>query len=850
MEIAEPEQQQLGRYRIERTLGAGGMGVVYLAHDTKLHRPVAIKKLRDDATSATARARIQSEAQLLARLNHSNIVQLYDVLEERDGIALVMEYVEGTTLKQWMREASPSLRDKLSLLIQLCHGLTEAHSLGIIHRDLKPDNILITRGGADGFTAKITDFGIAKSLQADESITREDHVAGTVEVMSPEQLQGYPLCPRSDLFSLGTIAYELLCGSRPFDKGDRGENGPMALAQRVVHDPHTPPQQANPDLPEPFAALLDRLLSKNPEQRPESAEQVAEALGFLRTEGSNTITGDYSETVTRLLRKPPNKRKRLLATLAGLVVLGSAGYWGWKEITKLEPQYIAVLPVQIEGEIRGGQELKSLTKTMVKQALIGSTLNLKTSALVAYEPEKASTLETQLSALRDKGATGAISAKLDCAQQRCDINIELINPANEKIINQAGFTILPLKRPESSYRISSAARELFTKKYRKETLPPPMQKDDYDTYLAIASRIENKNSFASDEASLVRLLNKYPTHPNLYRAVAWLAINLYIANNNLDFITKGLVNLERAKAHNVDQALILELEFLLKSQQENPEGLDRMIADLQALDFPSASLLTEYARLLYRKGDHKESLQIAKDASVINPTPESLYLLGINQYIQGEYEKSINTLMRCITLNPQHWSSQSLLASIFVEQGDYFKGEQVLLKIPAEQLTWYEHTNFGTIYFFQKKYKKALQSYNQALIISPDNATTLGNIADTYLSLGDHEAARETFLKLKNVTASASDAEGKKFFALSLAYLGEIDPAIKLTHALIQEYPNNTNIKYMAAQIYALAGENRSASYYIEELINQGMDREWFSLPVFSQACVSASAAVKAALCQ
>ncbi|HEY8570287.1 serine/threonine-protein kinase, partial [Microbulbifer sp.] len=244
----------IGRYRATTRLGSGGMGVVYLATDERLNRQVAIKKLLRNPNSSNAGERIRREALLLAQLNHNNIVQLYDVVEDEHGIALVMEYVDGCSLDRWQKERSPDLAQKLQLLKQICAGLTRAHSAGIIHRDLKAENILVDSSG----TIKITDFGIAKNWQEDSGLTREQHVAGSWGAMSPEQAQGKPLDNRSDLFALGVLAYRLLCGQNPF--GDN--NSPYVIVDRIVKSPHPPAARLAPELPQALCALLDRLLAK------------------------------------------------------------------------------------------------------------------------------------------------------------------------------------------------------------------------------------------------------------------------------------------------------------------------------------------------------------------------------------------------------------------------------------------------------------------------------------------------------------------------------------------------------------------------------------------------------------
>ncbi|MCX2835021.1 serine/threonine-protein kinase [Microbulbifer thermotolerans] len=836
MEIAESEQEQLGRYQIERTLGAGGMGIVYLARDTRLQRQVAIKKLRKDATSASAGARIQSEAQLLAKLNHPNIVQLYDVLEEPAGIALVMEYIDGTSLKEWMREHSAPLRDKLSLLMQICKGLTAAHKLGIIHRDLKPDNILITIDG----TAKISDFGIAKSQNEDaQNITREDHVAGTVEAMSPEQLKGQPLDTRSDLFSLGTIAYELLCGRKPFDQG---ENGALALAHRIVNEPHIPPGHAWPGIPEPVAALLDRLLHKDPQQRPQSAQQVYEALDFLyQHQTDDTDTREFSATVTQLLRKPPSRRRRVLRALTGatgFVAMGIAGYFGWEYATRLDPQYIAVLPVEINGEVRGEENAKELTAAMVRQAMMNAASRLKASALVSFTPKEGQDFDAQLQALRDKGVTDALLARLECARVRCEIELQRIGPADGQIKQQASFVLLTDKKQESSYRVSNTATYLFSPNYiRHASTPELMGDEDYEVYLDIIARSEKRLISESDLKLLDNLLLRYPKNENLYRAYIKAVTSLYVSTNKSELIAMGVEALSKAKSQGIGERTILELELWLRTYDTNREAFDALLPQLLALDFPPAEIIAKYAKSLYIQGKYDSGIRYANKAAEINPSKSNLYLLALNYFGNGDYPNSKKILERIIQKYPEHWSSYGLLGAILIEMGEYPQALSAISKIPQESLSWHDHSNLGVANLLQKNYEAALVNYKNALEIAPDNLTTLANIAEIYTITNNKELQKNQYEKILQLTEGSSNIEAKIYRALSIAYLGNISDAITLIYKLNREYPEDTNVKYVSAQIYLLAREYRSASVYIDQLLDQGMSADWFSLPTFAQLC-------------
>lgn len=261
----QKELTQIGHYTILNAIGRGGMGLVYLARDTRLDRQVAIKCLRTELIEAHYRERFKREALLLAKLNHPHIVQIYDYLETDTQLALVMEYVDGRNLQQHLREHIVPLAQRMQWITQIAQGLAIAHDAGIIHRDLKAENILINKHKL----AKITDLGIAKSQ--DSSATLTEHVMGSYASMSPEQAMGEELDFRSDLFSFGILAYQLVCGVHPFGETENK----LQLMQRIISHPPIPPTKNNPDLPPSVVDLLGQLLSKNPDNRPASTHWVA-----------------------------------------------------------------------------------------------------------------------------------------------------------------------------------------------------------------------------------------------------------------------------------------------------------------------------------------------------------------------------------------------------------------------------------------------------------------------------------------------------------------------------------------------------------------------------------------------
>lgn len=272
-DIAVTEPIRIGHYELRNCIGRGGMGLVYRARDTKLERDVAVKCLRTELFEHHYVERFKREALLLAKLNHPNIVQIYDFIEAPDQLALVMELVEGQNLQTYLREHITPIAQRLQWLVQIAEGLAIAHDAGIIHRDLKLENILINKRGQ----AKITDLGIAKSQDFNATLT--DYVAGSYCSMSPEQAMGEAITFKSDLFSLGILAYQLLCGAHPF--GDTRNK--LQTMQRIISHPPTAPQKYNPDLPAEFIDLLGQLLSKDPDKRPDNTHWVAAQFEKLKS---------------------------------------------------------------------------------------------------------------------------------------------------------------------------------------------------------------------------------------------------------------------------------------------------------------------------------------------------------------------------------------------------------------------------------------------------------------------------------------------------------------------------------------------------------------------------------------
>jgi tetratricopeptide (TPR) repeat protein len=841
----------VGPYRVDRRLGRGGMGEVFLAWDPRLEREVAVKRIRSGAgtpTDSERRARFRHEARITAALNHPAIVQVFDLITQGDTDHLVMEYVPGLSLREVLRQGPLPLARGLAVALDVAEGLAYAHRRGVLHRDLKTENVLLTHDGQ----AKISDFGIAlrRSPGPDaERLTREGMVVGTHRAMSPEQACGEEVDARSDLFSLGVLFYELFTGSSPF----LADSGPETV-RRVLSETPPPASELNLEIPAELSDLIHELLEKNPAMRPASARDVADRLRALATRPSaedqatlypTAFTPRPSHPATPaapapVASMPPLPRRLPVPLLAGIGILATVAV---VLILLLRPGppppplYVAVL----QPELRNG------TPSEGTDFLAFAVRGALQSALTRFEGVFAKTA-SEVDAVSGPAAAVARAVAADevlepsfiCRGRTCSVEVARLR-GRDGAVTWSDRVDVSLDDPLT---VAQALAVLIRKGYPERKLRQGVpdlrvRPEDYAEYMDIRRRLVAGSREGPDlRRSLEKVRRRSPDFVDAYLLEAQIDLNRFEQTRDPAHLNRALALLADAQSRAPGDP---EVGFTRASAQLRSGRLEAAESSIAAFEREAPGDLRALdlrADLLERQGKPAEALALSRKAADVQPSWSRLYGYALRAWRQGETAVARKTLETLLERAPGNSPGRTLLATLELTQGDPARAallfEEIASTQPSDSGVL---ANLGLARMLQGDHEASAAALERAARIEPDSYPLLLNLAQAR-GLQGRKAEADRMLR-RVLALSEKDPVAEEWQRLTVraqafAQLGEPRKAVAEVQEALRLAPHSGQVAFEASLVYALVGDRTAALVNAERARDLGFESPgWFRLPWF-----------------
>jgi len=828
-----PDPASIGPYRVIRRLGAGGMGEVFLAHDPRLDRPVAIKRIRSEiGTDPARRARFLREARVTASLSHPAIVQVFDLPSEGGADHIVMEYVAGTTLHRLLEQGPLPVSEGLPIALALAEGLACAHRHGVVHRDLKAENVLLT---ADG-EPKIADFGIARRPPAagEETLTAEGAVLGTYRVMSPEQARGETTDARSDLFALGVLLYEMFTGRSPF----LAENG-LATMQRVLHHRPPPASEVDPEIPGALSELIDHLLEKEPVLRPRDAGEVADRLRALDT---GTDAGE--PTLQPGARTPPEPRPaaapspqrwgRLLFALALLAGLAAVVWLGLRVRSSetAPPLYVAVLaPRPSEDAFLG----------FAVRGALQSTLTSFEGVFPKGTSEVDAVTGTPQGVARAVAADEVLEPAVACEGGSCRVAVSRLR-GTDGVALWSGSIEIPRSEPLTAARaLAVLLRQAYPERHERVGVPAlQVTPADYAEYLTLL-RAATDRRHSIDGSEILRRLaairRRSPAFVEAYRLAATLQVNDFSsATRDPALVDRALGLLEQARELAPGDPDVCYTSAYAAIQAGRLDTAATALATFEERAPGDVRLLDLQAALAERQGRPAEALALSRTAVERQPSWARLYEHANLARRQGETAEARRSLEQLLARFPGNEWGRRLLATLELTSGDPARAAALYQELLARSAEPDLLANLGLARMLQGDHSGAAAALERAVAAAPRNYYFLLNLAQARQLEGKKAEGDALCRRVLALSAEDKAEEWQRLTvrAQALAQLGAGQDAVLAAQEALRLAPRNGQAAFEAALVFAMVGDRTLALANTRRARDLGFNAPaWFRLPWF-----------------
>ncbi len=833
------------KYQITDLLGKGGMGVVYKAKDIKLKRTVALKLIIPEALESEKRkTRFVVEAQAAAALNHPNICTIYDI-EEAEGIPfIILEYIEGQSLKKKIKERPHDINDSIELAMQIADGLQEAHEKGIVHRDIKSGNIIITNKGQ----AKITDFGLAKLLDMTR-ITRSETVMGTVPYMSPEQASGDDVDHRTDIWSLGVVIFEMLTGLLPF-KGEREQT----VLHSIIHDEPHAVTGLRSGIPLEFERILEKCLEKDPSQRYQTAADLKADLKRLKRD---IVTGKITPVPIKktLSRALPKAVPKLFVPIAGLLValliflsipaLRQLVFDLFSSGVKPGEGGLVILPLNI---FAGNPTDRAFCEGIV-ESISGKLTLLERSHRKMWILPSHLVRELKIDSIYKAQPVSGVSHVLTCDIRRSDDMVSLyfnlynaktqrrLNPTfdiNDSIANIGAFQTAAIEELAEFLSMKLSPNDLQIISAGDTTIPGA-----YESYVQGLGYMTKSTTDDFDKAiqSFKRAIELDSSYGMAHACLGNAYWEKFRLTNESELIVKAQSSCEEALT--IDKRLVsarISLGIIHKGTDKYDKALEefKQALDLDPLNFNAHLELAVTYKGMNR---NKEAEETYKKAAYLNT---GRYIgfshLGFFYSQMGRWYEAEQEWLKVIELAPSYVKCYNNLGALYCYLEQYDRAENMFLESINIEPSAGAYSNLGFVYWVQNNYQKAMEMFENAI---DEGETTqdymlLGNLADTYRFVyGDMEKAEEKYrlaiqLAEGQLSSNPRNAELNGWLGRFYALINEHEKALQRISEAKRIAPDNPVVLRLCVFVHEFIGQRDQALLALQELIERGESLEEF----------------------
>ena len=822
----------LGHYRLQETIGHGGMGMVFRAHDERLRRDVAIKILQPGTLAdETARKRFHGEALTLSKLNHPNIAAIYDFDTQDDVDFLVMELVSGRTLHDRIHGAPLCEKEIVEIGMQITAALQDAHENGVLHGDLKPGNIMITPKGQ----VKVLDFGLARrwrvgDAESTDSLTRQ--TSGTLPYMAPEQFRGGAVDLRSDIWAAGVVLYEMATGRRCFD-----EPSLATLMEAILRREPLPPASVNCAISPGMDRLIRKALEKDPARRFQSAEALAAALESLQ--GSSVTerpSGPLSERNLPRIRKPMLLAAAIVVAIALALVLATRGRFRQRAPHLPTRKIVAVLPFRYigtdsEAAILGDGLSETLTSKLAELAESHGIQVIPTQEI------RSSGSITADKARSNFGVSLVVEGSLQKIGPLVRINCHLVDAATQRLLRAETITA----GSNNIFGLEDQAVERVVRLMEIELEPQErqaLQKHGttnaaaYEYYLRARGYMQDYHKLENIDSAIIaykRAIDQDPNYALAYAGLGEAYWREFRENHDRSLVEQASATCQKALAMSEKLA---EAHFCLGRVYQTTGDPQKAVEQFElavVLDPNSDDGYRGLAEAYSNMGKPGNAEATYQRAISLRPQYWASYSwLGTFYFRQARYGDSARMFSKVVELSPDNFRGYSNLGAVYVLQGRYDDAIEILNKSIALRPTVSAYTNLGTAYFNLRRFEDAAQAYEEGLKVDANSWRLWGNLGDARYWIPQRRAqAPEAYRQAISLAEVELRVNPRNDDVLGLlatyeAMTGEKQAALADLHRGLAIAPNSPDLRYRAALVYNHFGDTKRSLQWLSKALAAG----------------------------